>query len=250
RLRDALGAAAERPDLIGEAYPAAVALGAWSFTDQRYGDAVEAWAIAERTAEGANGDTAFARAYANIGIAASLIMDSAGARMRPREVERAATALAAAVSVYERHVSTGSAETLTPVQNAYAQALAWRAALSAKLRSDDMNVPPEIASNAVWEIGEPVDQRPACHLELAEHPRIRYPERMQNQSGVGSVIVHLRTDDVGVVTTRRVVAAVGASFARSVDDLESDWRMRRRESSPPGCRLATSYFTTVVFMLR
>jgi len=250
RLRELLPTASARPELNGETYPAAVALGAWSFANERYADAAEAWTVAERTSDGANADPHFARAYANIGITASLVMDAAGRQMRPREVERAAAAISAAMSAYAPHVSQGSQETLNPIHSAYAQALAWRAALSAKLRSDEMEQPPEIAYGSLPEIGASADPRPACHMRLAEQPRIRYPQRMQNQHGIGSVIIHIRTDDTGRVITRRVAAAVGASFAQSVDDLESDWLMERHESSPPGCRAAVSVFQSVVFVIR
>ncbi|HYD86811.1 MAG TPA: hypothetical protein VEA80_05005 [Vitreimonas sp.] len=250
RIRDLLSAAAERPELNGETYPAAVALGAWSFANDRFGDAAEAWTVAEHTSDGANADPQFARAYANIGITASLVMDAAGRLMRPREVERAATAISAAIRAYAPHVSEGSHETLGPVHSAYAQALAWRAALSAKLRSDEMDIPDEIEGVPAREIGAPADARPPCHMRLAEQPRIRYPQRMQNQSGIGSVILHIRTDETGRVVTRRVAAAVGASFAQTVDDLESDWIMERGENSLPGCRAAVSIYQSVVFVIR
>jgi tetratricopeptide (TPR) repeat protein len=250
RLREALAATEGRTDLNGEIYPAATALAAWYFSENNFDESKEAWRVAQRTADASNGDPQLARAYAGIGVTAAIVMSTAGRRMREGEVEEAANAIDTAIRVYERRVSVGpQGAPLNPLQNAYAQAMAWRAALIARLRSEDIEIPAPIAMNRTYEIGEAPDGRPSCLMDFAEQPSIRYPDRMAYRSGVGSVIVHIRTDEYGAVIHRQVVAAVGQRFVNSVDQIDSDWRMVRRAGSEDNCRLSRSWFASVVFMI-
>ncbi len=250
RLREALAAADTRTDLSGEIYPAATALAAWYFAEGDFGDSKDAWRIAERTADSSNSDPELARAYTGIGIAAAIVMDTAGRRMRGAEVTEASLAINAALRGYERRVSVGSPNApLNPLQSAYAQALAWRAALIARLRSEDIEIPDAISNNRTYEIGASPDGRQSCQMDFAQQPSIRFPDRMAHRAGVGSVIIHVRTDESGAVVHRQVVAAVGQGFVDSIDQINSDWRMVRRSGSPDNCRLSRSWFASVVFMI-
>jgi tetratricopeptide (TPR) repeat protein len=250
RLREALAAAEGRTDLNGEVYPAATALAAWYFSESDFDESRDAWRIAERTADASNSDPELARAYAGIGVTAAIVMGTAGRRMRDGEVAQATLAIDTAIRGYERRVSVGPQDApLNPLQNAYAQAVAWRAALIAKLRSEEIDIPASIASNRTYEIGASPDSRPPCLMDFVEQPSIRYPDRMAYRNGVGSVVIHIRTDQYGAVIHRQVVAAVGQGFVNSIDQIDSNWRMIRRAGSAENCRLSRSWFASVVFMM-
>lgn len=248
RLRRLLPLAEARPELVGETYPAAVALAVWAFSVERFEEAESAWQTAYRFAEGANGDPTLARAYAQIGVAAALTMRSAGEEMEEVDRQRAAQALGEALSVYRSRVRAFNDDgSLTDTQRAYAQALAWRAALAAKLRSDGVEAPETLRGfSGMAEIGSPSDSRPACSYSRIDTPRLRYPSTMGMQGAVGSVIVHLRTNEEGEIVYREVAAAVGAPFTIPIEG-GAEWRVEWVDNGL--CRKQASWFATVMFVI-
>lgn len=249
RLRRLLPEAETRTELIGEAYPAALALGVWAFAVERFEEAEAAWTAVHRLANGSSGDPILARAYAQIGIAAALTMSSAGAEMEEADRLRAASALVEALNVYRPRVGEFNEDgTLTEVQRAFAQALAWRGALVAKLQSDGVEAPASIGGMSGFvEIGPPPDARPMCSYTRIDTPRLRYPSSLRSTGAVGSVIAHLRTNEAGVIVHREVVAAVGERFTVPIER-GSEWRIEWVDTGV--CRKQTSGFVTVLFVLR
>jgi len=249
-LLQSLQLARGRGDLVAESYAAAVDLGVWSFRTERYEDAETAWSIAAEVSSGANEDPELARAYAHIGIAAAIVMRSAGRNIRREEAERARDALNVAAGAFAPHLPAPLVgDRLTPVQNAFAQALAWRGALRSKVNSDHVDA--DIDTGAAWnvDIGPQPDPRPICRAAVVSRPLPTYPSRMVETGGVGAVVVHLRTNEEGDVVSSQVVAAVGEAFANATGDVPAEWRVRRLSDAAENCRMARSWLTTLTFRL-
>lgn len=247
RLGDLLVQAEPRQDLRAEVYAGAAQLAAWQFARQRWRDAERSWSIAERVADGASGDPRWARGYAQIGIAASMLMTEGHTAMIRPDAQRAWDELVAAGDAFLPSLRQPFVDgQLTPPQFAFAQAFAWRAALNAKLTSDEVDIRrPPFQSGYV--LGSPASNPPYCEVSFATRVSLDYPDEAESHGGVGAVVLLLETNDKGEVVRREVVTAVGEAFAESIEDADGVWRIEAGEGSAPGCRLDMMWLQAVVF---
>lgn len=247
RLGDALTEAGLRSDLRAEVYAGAAQLAAWQFGRQRWREAERSWTLAESVSGDASGDPRWARAYAQIGIAASMLMTEGHTAMTRIDAQRAWDELAAAEETFRPSLLQPTTDGhLTPPQFAFAQALAWRAALNAKLVSDGLDIR-RAPLEGVHFLGDTASNPPYCRISFATPLSLRYPDEAESHGGVGAVVLLLTTNQRGEVVRCDVAAAVGSAFSDSIEDIHGAWRVEPAEGSAPGCRLDMTWLETVVY---
>jgi hypothetical protein len=211
-----------------EIYDAAVDLGYFSFTRTDFAQSREAWSIAANYAEGSRFPTAYALARARVGVAAADVMDDltrTGLRRGELSEEGAGLAwreLTEAVTLLQplAEVESASGE-MTLAQVAYAEALAWRAVLRAKILTDDIDLPDDVEArgDGAYEIDVPVAApQPRCLVRFSYAGALSalYPTSALNDGALAGVAVRYRVNEAGEVTEARTVAIIGReAFART-----------------------------------
>jgi outer membrane biosynthesis protein TonB len=82
-------------------------------------------------------------------------------------------------------------------------------------------------------------------------PEIEYPTEALFRYGVGAVVMHFGLDANGTVRSRTIAAAVPAGpLAEAVEATLQQWRIEKSSSSAPGCRMPSSFYFSVRFVLR
>jgi hypothetical protein len=242
-----------------EVFDGAWQLGIWSLRNERYDTSARAWSIAANFTEGSRLPPQRARGIALTGQAAALILSEVGERRGRLNYSVATDAygmliealntLAAAPGYVEGEV--------TPVLRSYAEALAWRAVLHAKLRSDNQDIP-EVqeaqgdGADGLNEVAVPqrLAEQPRCLVGVRpRHSARLYPEEALNENRLGGVAVLFRIDESGEIIGIEALASVGgAEFGEAVENRRA-WRVVRREDSPANCRMAMSVIQSVSFQL-
>jgi tetratricopeptide (TPR) repeat protein len=259
-LRPALEAAQAERLAPSEIYDAATDLGRSSLSAGQFGQAQEAWSIAASYAEGARFPRAFAFAQAQTGAGASAMMGDLTRRGRGRgklSEEAAHFARSALVQAIELLAPLAEIESpdgeMTIAQTAYADALAWRAVLRAKMAADNIDVPEDLEAqgDGANEIDVPAGARvPRCQVQIRYRGNIAhlFPGRALDDGAIAGLAVRYRVNEAGEVVEARTVARVGrVEFARSVDNSSRRWRVTRLPESPPGCRMAMTVITSISF---
>jgi hypothetical protein len=255
RLRDALEAAAGNSALEADAFNGAVALGQWSLEAKDYGAARTAWSTAARLAH-ATGDPRFERGRALIGEGAAIMLaaiDRSGARpdgAAPTLSAADAQAASDAFSIAQGLLAGGAfpeaaGAELTAGQRAFAEALAWQAALLSKLRSSGVPPPAPPAEQP------PSDPTNRCTMRTVrgEQP-IEYPPEALDRYGLGAVVVHLGLAPTGETTSRTIAAAIPPGvLAAAVAKVYGAWYAEVDPRSPAGCRIPSSVYSSVRFVL-
>jgi hypothetical protein len=246
RLLDALKAADGNTALETDAYNAAIALGRWGIAGNDYGAARIAWGTAARLAH-TTGDAEFARARAlsSEGVAIALAgMDGTEASAFSLADARAAdAAFSQALQLLRERASEAAPATgLTPIQLTYAETLAWQSAVQAKIqRMDGPGPSSSITFNDPGRCALRVDRGDA---------QVRYPPEVLDRFGVGVVVVHFGVDASGATTSRAIGAAIPpGALGDGVAAVMGDWRTEKDPSSAPSCRMPSSFFYPVRFVL-
>lgn len=256
-------AAAEQADIADiEVYDAAVQLGGAAFAQERYAVAREAWRTAGAHAAGSRFPQSFAESNARTGEAVAMLLDDLRLSQRrvrqtlDEDVTREAYLMFVAsieqlAPLTEAEAPSGA---LTVAQRAFAEALAWRAVLRAKMRSDAQEIPEtEVQGDGAAEVAIPaVDMsRPRCWIALDHERRMpRYPAAALRRSELAGVAVRLRINAQGEVTDAQTAALIGdESFARSVERAAHEWRATAREDSPANCRMEMTVIVSVSFQI-
>jgi TonB family protein len=255
-LNDAASALA-----VDEVYPAAAELGHWLLLNRQPDLAAEAWSVAGANASGSLFGEAYGRGNARTWEAASIIIDEVGYRSGRHRINavRAQQAYALLTEAYLalRPLSQQEAPglELTVAQQAFAQTMAWRSALHAKLVADGQHIPPQPPeaqgdADGNAELG-PVDlTAPRCLVNMISRPAPQYPAAELEDAQLGVVVLRLRLDADGEVLSHQVAARAGSEgFVRPVERVADRWRFERREDSPPNCRMPQSLLVPVSFMI-
>lgn len=240
--------------LAAEAYPAAVELGVWTIERRRYALASEVWSTAARLAEGSSTDPAYARGQALTWQAASTIVLSRSRDMHARAAMPVLTALNEAVSLLRPLAAAAPPDSpVTLAQSAYAQALAWRSLLRAKLGDEFDRVQSEEGEpgNGLLYPDPPnSDGRPLCLTRINPDPLPSYPGDAVEDSNVGAVVLRVQISDDGALTRREIAAVVGGEqFGDAVRAVYERWRVELREGSEPNCQMAMSGLISVTFLM-
>ncbi len=262
RLAAAIEAAQQQRLAPAEIYDAALEHAVFAFRNERYGESARSWAIAANFSEGSRLAPAHARGMALTGGAAALVLDEVDGRRRriePAVASEAYGMLVEALNVLATLPSVNTDGEVTLAMRSYAEALAWRAVLHAKLASDGRRIPEvqpaqgdgadglnEVYAGAV----SAAAQAPRCHIRV--EPRIPsqlYPDEALRQGRLGGVAVFFRINAAGELEDVEALASVGgAAFGDSVERAGA-WRVERRADSPPDCRMAMNVIRSISFQL-
>lgn len=269
--RDAerLSAALEAAPAAGvpgeEIYDAALELGIFALGESQFALAREGWSIAADYAGSSRYPEAYARARAQVGAAAAAMLEDLN-RTRARRgtlsvdgLEYAWRELSEAVLLLQplAVVDPPSGE-MSLAQSALAEALAWRAALRAKARTDRMNVPEyteaEGDADGAMEVAAPIEAgQPRCFVSL-RHGRGNlaslYPARALDQGALAGLTMRVSINAAGEVIQTRAVAVIGDdAFARAINNSRNRWTVVRQEDSPANCRMDMHLLVPVSFSL-
>lgn len=254
--------AAQRADVDqSEIFDAAVMLGHAAFGRGHFPTSRDAWRVAAANAEGARFPAAFAEANARTGEAAALLMEDARAANRRRDRQLDEGVAREAYLMFDSSVqqlrSLARAEApggeVTYAQRAFGEALAWRAVLRAKMRSDQQDIPETEAEgdgSAEVDVGAADAARPRCNLERDQFRMPRYPVGALEDGNLAGLAVRLRLNEQGRVIEAQTLARIGEeSFAASVERAAMHWSFRAHESSPPNCRMEMTVIMPVSFSI-
>lgn len=263
RLIAAIPAAESEPAFAADVYNAATALGQWALEAQEFNTAENAWRTAEKLAD-TTADPTFARARALTGLGVAIFLGNAnpqeqqvGSRMRrvstPQAQEASEAFVGAQLLLWEAaHAEIPPGAKLTAGQAAYAQAMAWQGALLARLDSMGEDGGLELPSNpSSRDIPIPADFNRLCGMRaLNTGPEIEYPTEALFRYGVGAVVMHFGLAPDGTVRSRTIAASIPQGpLADAVEKTLDQWRIER-SSAAPGCRMPSSFYFSVRFVLR
>jgi hypothetical protein len=241
-------------------YAAADEFGLWSFKQQDFTDAHTAFDLARVHASGSR----FGEAY---GAGRAMTWSTAALFLRQLQLRQNEIGLTMARQVWRQF--DDAIRTLRPLaeadaagtevtisQLAYAEALAWRTVLDAKLSQQDLSLPEWRDASAAEHSGDgftdmqaPSSPIPRCLFTLGRTPLPAYPEQENNAEVVGAVVLRMQTDEVGQVIERAVIAHVGDdAFAHAVEQVVSRWGLTVRQDSPPHCRKAVTLYVPIDFV--
>lgn len=261
RLEQAIAAAKHEPQMQADALAASIELGKRALAEDRHRQARVAWATAVDLLEPQSSPNSLPLAQARLGLAAAGILELArtespgtalNRRLGPTSAYREPAELLVQVidGVAEQALGARDPEAAPRAQSLFAQAVAWRGVVNAKLRSEhrELRRPPEPKEWAS-EIGAARHALPPCDAGVIATPEPRYPPAKFVSGGVGSVVMRMKFSESGHVEESRVEAAVGgASFSESVSDVASQWRLVKRDPAETDCRLARERFLSVTYV--
>ena len=242
-----------------DVYNAAVELGLWGITAQQYLAARQAWATAARLAHTTDNPT-FARARALTGEGAAIFLYGSDREVPVAQSEARALQVGTPDTQAANDAFAEAQRLLMPIALAddvgpeltvagiaYAQAMAWQSALFAKLQNNDQQLPSTTRSSD----GALDNVRGAyCELRTIVDPQPVYPQETLERYGVGAVVVHLGLDTGGAVVSRTIAAAIPSGpLADAVEAVVDQWRVEKDPASPADCRMPSSWFTRVRFVL-
>lgn len=258
RLLRVLAQAQPTPDLLPELYLAAVDLAASAQARERYDTALQAWTYASRFSAGSSLGQAYAEGHAQVGIGSAIFLEDISARNGRGRVsrdrgEQARAAFIAAQRALQPLVRTPIPDgQLSIAQRVLAEALAWDAALGAKMWSDRQPHLPYEDDRPGAEIGPVLaDTRPRCHFIFWLPRDFRYPEEGVRGQSVGAAVALIRVSPEGEVLEARPISHVGSvDFTAALRDTRGSWSADRRHSSPDNCRSEMTVLAPVSFTWR
>jgi hypothetical protein len=258
RIVDAIAAAEGDAALAGDVYSAATALGAWALERQQYGIAENAWSTAVTVAT-ATADPTFAHARALMGQGATIFLRNAaprerqtGSRITKISTPDAQAASDAFTNAQELLLPAAYADIppgarLTAGQLAFAEAMAWQGALLARLESLDETLPVmSLLRMPAYDGGN------RCRMRaLNDGPEVQYPSEALFRYGVGAVVAHFALDADGTVRARTIAASIppgplAEAFAKTLPN----WRVEKSATARANCRIPSSHYFTMRFVLR
>ncbi len=259
RLLETLADVEGNAELEADAYTAAIELGAWAIGAKDYATARQAWSTAAGLAH-TTPDPEIARARALTGEGAAIFLASSDTSLpqpaetngvpSPRDAKIASDALATAQRLLApaAYTDVASDSGLTARQLAYAEAMAWQSALFAKLEHRRLALPsnPTFGSDV-----PPFDVNAQCKMRsVRDSGQLSYPREVLARFGVGSVVVHFALDSKGAVTSRSIAAAIPSSaLAQAVEAAAAGWKIERDSTSARNCRIPSSAYVNVRFVL-
>lgn len=244
-LRRLLLESASRPEFAGHVHHGAIQIAEWAMREHRYGDARDAWRLAERAAD--------ASIYgANYGRGVSLIGDAAATLYATRPGAHDFVALQSkfeeGLRLLDRGVPDQDSYSTSRGERAYAQAVAWyrvwRAYAGSRAPAESENLPP----TGNWVEVFPVQTLPICDVEITPRPSPRLPS--DDRVDAGAAILQMRFAETGDLVEQRLIAVAGgdAAFADSIAEHAPRWRVEIDRQ--PGCSVTLLMTKAVVFRFR
>jgi len=235
--------------LATEIFAAASDLGQQDLNEPRIVDATrsaEAFGIAAQAAQTSPGEVNIDRARALIAQARALLYVSARRQrqtLMPSD-EQAHALLHEAVDILRPLDVRTPRQPISEGTRLSANALAWHAALNARLGSLDARRP--------WH-----DERPLlsvaqniCPHTGAVGPMPAFPFAAERGFRVGAVVIALHVNDEGEIVHRDVIAAAPGrqEFQQGVGRAFDTWQIRWSETAPTGCERAHVMILPITFM--
>lgn len=238
-----------------EIYAAAFDLGVWGMAAPDLYMARSAFVLAEAHAAGSPLGAVYGRGVARTGEGAVRFLDLIGPgsqrTMRGTDVDDVSEVMDDAVETL-RPLTRWTTDTPTIGEHAYAEAVAWQAMLHAKLAVEWLTG--DYITRQTNRFGDLLDTvGPADQIEDQCAARIvredmTYPPEEQRHNHFGVVILLLRADGTGAITSRTILASRGSdAFPRTVQASWSDWRIERIPDAPRSCRLSGAYLAHIHF---
>jgi hypothetical protein len=258
RLVAAIAAAESDTELAGDVYSAAAALGAWTIERQQYDVAENAWTTAVKVSAG-TADPTFARARALMGQGATIFLRNAAPRERQTgsritkistlDAQGASDAFTAAQELLmpAAYADIPPGARLTAGQLAFAEAMAWQGALLARLESLDETLP------VMGLLRMPAyDGANRCRMRgFNSGPQIQYPTEALFRYGVGAVVAHFALNPDGTVRSRTIAASIPPGpLAEAFEKTLPNWQVEKSSTARPNCRIPSSYYVAMRFVLR
>jgi hypothetical protein len=244
-----------------EAFLAATELALWSLRRRDYELSRFAWSVAGANAAGSALGEAYGLGQSRTGEAAAIIMGEVARgrreRMRLNNARDAHRLLMEAQQALRPLADAQAANLeLTLAQRAYAEAMAWRFGLRAKMRSDDQTLPAETLEEAQGDADFGVEfgprnlTLPRCLLRVRANPTPTFPSEELDRGAVGAVVMRLRVSATGEVVESRAVAYAGSEgFVEATERVAGRWTVTRRDDSAPNCRMETTVLLPVSFVM-
>lgn len=239
-----------------EIYSSSMALGVSAAAAYDGDTADAAYDIARAHADGSPLGHAYGYGVARTGQAAArfvVMMGPRGTRTASDNmIQRVREAIDDAVTTLKPFALwTNAAPTIG--ERAYADAVAWQAVLDAKVASDRQGH--GLTSINTNEYGDLLEASGAaeqiagqCGAHIVRE-RMTYPPEELHHLRNGVVIILIRADASGAITSRSVLSSRGAdAFPTTVQAAWSDWRLERNERAPSDCRLAGTYVGRIFFV--
>lgn len=285
RLTQAIVAARDGADIEGEAYPATVELGATAYASGRYALARDAWATSRLFVGGSQVNRAYALAVADIGeamarfrlqekrpvrVSTGALLGSTsgstqtvGAKLTPAQEYAQIDAMftEALDLLHDQAMADERGGALTLAQGMYAQAMAWKCVLLAKLQSERrLEFKVLQPKHSRTEVAATGAQSQECKRRLVAVPLPRYPTEVRVEDGelaehvddgVGVVVLKLLSDETGKVVRVQVAASVGGqAYLDSVNAVVGQWFFAAEDPTDAACRLPREVFTAIPFHYR
>mgnify|MGYP001388230420 CR=1 FL=1 len=231
---------------VSEVFAAASSLGVWANGERNFEMAEAAWAIAAAHAEGSLLGAEYGLGRAKTWQAVAILLDERGgngrARLNLRRAQAAYILLWEAERALRAVPRTGTGLEVTIGEQAYGDALAWRAVLVAKMHSDDLALPPG-GGPTVAEVAAQLEQDSCIEIDRTRAPE--FPQRQARNGELAGLAVRLHINALGEIDDVRTVSIIGdESFARAVEGAVSQWRVIRRNTE---CNPERTIVLSVVF---
>lgn len=254
RLEKSVNEAVDVPALAALAYPGAVELALYAGEKRAYGMAGNAWATVVRILRAQANPNRLLIARALLGEASAGIIelsngptsDAAGFRKLGYKIVEAMDLTAPEAR------KPGPTTDLTAPQTLYAQGIAWRTVITAKLASENRRprLAPEL-KDPIVEIGGERHGSALCEARVVTPRRPDFPHEERVDGHVGTVVLKLRADETGALEHWAIAATVGGpAFARAVEAVVPTWRLEKEAGAPSDCRMAREFFTAVSYRYR
>jgi hypothetical protein len=246
---DHLIAALNEANTAGEwdegAYPAAVALGNWALSADKYDIATIAWTAADLHAGASLIDPVLAHAVAKTGMGATLLLQNLN-HQNNASLERAHQLLSEAMhSLYPYAVQERSDHQFTPAQSAYAQAQAWSSFIHTDFR--DGRAETDEARRA--SLFTDANGRTVCPLHWAQPSHSfasLYPDAAMRRNQNGVVVLRVLLDDnARVVKADAAAAAPPRVFTTAAQDLAQVMPVTRADFAPADCTMPHVAFLSI-----
>lgn len=235
-----------------EVFPAAGQLARWGFAAQNYEVAEQASEVAARFSSGAEFGQWLGLGLAQTWRAMAMFMGDVGTTgrgrldlARAREIDRllgeANAALLPAAAAWAPD------QPLRADMRALTEAMALRAALTSKLRSDNMSISNDDAI-AYVELGPPIaTEAPHCELRVRGDFRLRAPIRVRSETYAGVAVILRLASEANVVSSA-VVARVGdVEFAQQFEEALQAFTVSRVGSNAETCAMPQAILTQIAF---
>lgn len=244
-LRRLLLESASRPEFAGHVHHGSIQIAEWAMREHRYGDARDAWRLAERTSAASLDGATYGRGISLIGDAVATLYAT---RPGAHDFAELQSKFEEGLRLLNHGVPDINILSTSREERAYAHAVAgyrvWRAYAGSRAPAESDNLPP----TGYWIDIFPIQTYPVCDVEITPRPSPRLPR--DDRIDAGAAILQIRFSETGEIVDQRLIAVAGgdAAFAASIAEHAPRWRVEIDRQ--PGCSVTLLVTKAVVFRFR